>query len=33
MIEEGLAAVADSHDMDARLKAIEEYAANVRLSK
>jgi alkylation response protein AidB-like acyl-CoA dehydrogenase len=33
MIEEGLAAVADSHDMDARLKAIEEYAAECSIIK
>jgi len=33
MIEEGLAAVADSKDMDARLKAIEEYAAECSIIK
>ncbi|HEY3104972.1 MAG TPA: acyl-CoA dehydrogenase family protein [Pyrinomonadaceae bacterium] len=33
MIEEGLAAIADSHDMDARLKAIEEYAAECSIIK
>jgi len=33
MIEEGLGAVADSHDMDARLKAIEEYAAECSIIK
>lgn len=33
MIEEGLGAVADSKDMDARLKAIEEYAAECSIIK
>src|SRR5689334_12306125 len=33
MIEEGLGAVADSHDMDARLRAIEEYAAECSIIK
>src|SRR2546423_3248427 len=33
MIEEGLGAIADSHDMDARLKAIEEYAAECSIIK
>jgi alkylation response protein AidB-like acyl-CoA dehydrogenase len=33
MIEEGLAAVTDSKDMDARLKAIEEYAAECSIIK
>jgi len=33
MIEEGLAAIADSKDMDARLKAIEEYAAECSIIK
>jgi alkylation response protein AidB-like acyl-CoA dehydrogenase len=33
MIEEGLGAVADSRDMDARLKAIEEYAAECSIIK
>ena len=33
MIEEGLGAVADSKDMDARLRAIEEYAAECSIIK
>jgi len=33
MIEEGLAAIKDSKDMDARLKAIEEYAAECSIIK
>src|SRR6266851_1527433 len=33
MIEEGLGAVADSRDTDARLKAIEEYAAECSIIK
>src|SRR5580765_783719 len=33
MIEEGLGAIADSKDMDARLKAIEEYAAECSIIK
>jgi hypothetical protein len=33
MIEEGLGAVADSNDADARLKAIEEYAAECSIIK
>ena len=33
MIEEGLAAVEDSNDMDARLRAIEEYAAECSIIK
>src|SRR4051794_1935686 len=33
MIEEGLGAIADSNDMDARLKAIEEYAAECSIIK
>src|SRR5947209_6403750 len=33
MIEEGLSAIADSHDMYARLKAIEEYAAECSIIK
>ena len=33
MIEEGLAAVEDSKDMDARLRAIEEYAAECSIIK
>src|SRR2546429_2454946 len=33
MIEEGLAAIGDSKDMDARLKAIEEYAAECSIIK
>ncbi len=33
MIEEGLGAVADSKDMDARLKAIEEYASECSIIK
>src|SRR5467141_1596568 len=33
MIEEGLGAIEDSNDMDARLKAIEEYAAECSIIK
>src|SRR5687768_18544021 len=33
MIEEGLNAIEDSKDMDARLKAIEEYAAECSIIK